>query len=377
MNPRLEKLYAAMETAALDAVALNPGPTLTYLTGLSFHLMERPVVMFFAPGRDPVLVLPALDMLMAQDLAYRVDTFPYAEDPSAWDEAFRNAAQTLGLDTLTGTSGKRIGVEPRALRLLDYRYLQGGAPTADFPDASEALGSLRLRKEEAEVQKLRQAVEIAQKAFKAVIPLIRVGISEKQLAAELTLELLRQGSAPELPFMPIISSGPNSANPHATPSGRALQPGDLLVIDWGATYEGYASDLTRTFALGEVDPELARIHNIVRQANVAGRAAARPGIPAGEVDKAARAVIERAGYGAWFTHRTGHGIGLDVHEPPFMRGDNPQILEPGMVFTVEPGIYLPGRGGVRIEDNMLITQAGAECLSDLEREMVTIGVLPS
>jgi Xaa-Pro dipeptidase len=363
MNPRLEKLYTAMQQSGLDAVALNPGPTLAYLTGLSFHLMERPVVMFFVPGQDPALVLPQLEMPKVQQLPYRADAFPYPEDPSVWDEAFRMAANSLSLDK------KRIGVEPRALRLLEFRYIQTGARAADFPDASEALGSLRLCKDQAEVQKMRRAVEIAEEALKATIPLIKVGLTERELAAELTIQLLRHDSAPELPFAPIVSSGPNSANPHAAPSERILQSGDLLVVDWGATFEGYISDLTRTFAVGEVDTELANIHKIVQQANAAGRAAAQPGQVAAAVDKAARGVIEQAGYGAYFTHRTGHGIGLEAHEQPYMRGDNLQILQPGMTFTVEPGIYLPGRGGVRIEDNMLVTETGAECLNGLEREL--------
>lgn len=366
MSHRLEKLYIAMEQSGLDAVALNPGQTLAYLTGLSFHLMERPVVMFFVPGKDPALVLPELEMLKLQELAYRVEAFPYPEDPSVWDEAFRRAAQSLSL------ADKRIGVEPRALRLLEFRYIQAGARAADFPDASEALGSLRLCKDQAEVQKMRRAVEIAEAALKATIPLIKVGATERELAAELTIQLLRQGSAPELPFAPIVSSGPNSANPHAAPSERMLQSGDLLVVDWGATFEGYISDLTRTFAVGEVDPELAQIHEIVQQANAVGRAAAKPGVAAAEVDRAARGVIERAGYGEYFTHRTGHGIGLEAHEEPYMRGDNLQILLPGMTFTIEPGIYLSGRGGVRIEDNVVITETGAVCLSELERGMMVV-----
>jgi len=379
MNPRLEKLYTAMDKSRLDAVALNPGPTLTYLTGLNFHLMERPVVMFFVPGKDPALVLPEFEMLKAQELAYKTELFPYPENPSEWNEAFRKAAQTLCLDTLTGastltgTSGKRIGVEPRALRLLELGYIQAGARGADFTDASEAFGSLRLCKDKDEVRKMRRAVGIAQQALKATIPLIKIGMTERELAAELTIQLLRQGSAPELPFAPIVSSGPNSANPHAAPSECKLQPGDLLVVDWGAAFEGYISDLTRTFALGKMDAELAKIHKIVQQANAAGRAAAKPGQAAAEVDKAARAVIEQAGYGAYFTHRTGHGIGLEAHEAPYIRGDNLQILEPGMTFTVEPGIYLPGRGGVRIEDNVVITETGAECLSDMERKMMVVG----
>lgn len=367
MNTRVEKLYAALTESRLDAVALNPGPSLAYLTGLSFHLMERPVVMFFVPDKDPTLVLPTLEMLKLQQLSYPAAAFPYGEDPASWDEAFRSAAQSMGLDG----KGKRIGLEPR-LRLLEFRYLQRCIPAADFPDASAALGSLRLCKDDSEAQKMRRAVKIAEAALKATIPHIKTGISERDLAAELTVQLLRHGSEPELPFAPIVAAGPNSANPHASPTDRLLQPGDLLVIDWGATFEGYISDLTRTFALGSLDPELAKIHEIVQQANAAGRTAAKPGAEAGNIDRAARTVIEQAGYGAYFTHRTGHGIGIEAHEEPYIRGDNRQILLPGMTFTIEPGIYLPGRGGVRIEDNLLITEKGAESLSGLGREMVQI-----
>jgi Xaa-Pro dipeptidase len=198
-------------------------------------------------------------------------------------------------------------------------------------------------------------------------------MTEKELAAELMTQLLKHGSEPELPFAPIISGGPNSANPHASPSERRLQAGDLLVVDWGATYDGYISDLTRTFAVGEVDEEYKKIHQIVQDANAAGRAAGKPGAPCAAVDKAARDVIEQAGYGVYFTHRTGHGIGMEGHEEPYMRGDNMQLLEPGMAFTVEPGIYLPGRNGVRIEDNVVITETGADVLSDMAREIRVVG----
>jgi Xaa-Pro dipeptidase len=152
-----------------------------------------------------------------------------------------------------------------------------------------------------------------------------------------------------------------------------LKAGDLLVVDWGATFEGYISDLTRTLAVGKVDPEYRKIHDIVQAANAAGRAAGKPGVACAEVDRAARAVIESAGYGRYFTHRTGHGIGMEGHEDPYMRGDNLQLLEPGMAYTVEPGIYLPGRNGVRIEDNMMVTEAGVESLSDMPRELMTVG----
>ncbi len=370
---RLEKLNASLQTSGLDAVALNPGPTLTYLTGAHFHLMERPVVLLVAQGQDPAIVLPELEMLKVEQMPYPVQAFPYGENPSEWEKAFRGAAQALGLDTLPGTSGKRIGVEPGQMRLLEFRYVKAGAPEADYPDASDALGSLRLRKDKEEIEAMRKAVKIAQNALEATLPLIKMGMTEKELAAELVVQLLRHGSEPELPFAPIVSGGPNSANPHASPTERKLQAGDLLVIDYGATVDGYISDLTRTFAVGQVEAEYEKIHKIVQEANAAGRAAGKPGVPCATVDKAARDVIESAGYGEYFTHRTGHGIGMEPHEDPYMRGDNMQLLEPGMAYTVEPGIYLPGRNGVRVEDNVVVTETGSESLSDLPREIRVVG----
>lgn len=364
---RLEKFTASLLTSDLDAVILNPGPTLKYLTGLDFHLMERPVVLFVAPGKDPLLVLPELELPKVDLFPYKVQGVAYGENPLEWDDAFRKAAQALGLD------GKRIGVEPRSLRLLEFRHVKAGAPEADFPDASDVLADLRLRKDSAEVDAMRKAVKIAQNALEATLPQIKIEMTEKTIAAELVTQLLKHGSEFEIPFAPIISSGPNSANPHASPSDRKLQAGDLLVVDWGAAYEGYISDLTRTFAVGEVDAELQKIHKIVQDANAAGRAAAKPGVSCADVDKATRDVIENAGYGKYFTHRTGHGIGMEGHEAPYIRGDNMQLLEPGMAFTVEPGIYLTGRNGVRIEDNMVVTEDGAECLSDMPREIRVVG----
>jgi Xaa-Pro dipeptidase len=367
MTSRFDKLNASLQQSGLDAVILNPGPTLTYLSGLQFHLMERPVVLLFAKDQDPVIVLPELELQKVASLPYKLQVFAYPEKPSEWDNAFRKAVQALGLD------GKRIGVEPRQLRLLEFRYVKAGAPEADYPDASDVLSGLRLRKDKAEVYTMRRAVKIAQDALEATIPFIKVGKTEKEIASELVMQLLKHGSDSEMPFAPIVSGGPNAANPHASPSERKLQTGDLLVVDWGAAYEGYISDLTRTFAVGDVDDEYKKIHKIVQDANAAGRAAGKPGVPCANVDKAARDVIEKAGYGEFFTHRTGHGIGMEGHEEPYMRGDNMQILEPGMAFTVEPGIYLPGRNGVRIEDNVVITETGADVLSDMPREIRVVG----
>ncbi len=364
---RLAHLSKSIRTSNLDALALNPSPSLVYLTGLHFHLSERPVVAFFTADSDPVIVLPELEMLKLNDLPFKIRSFPYEENPAGWEAVFQQAGQSLGLE------GKRIGVEPQHLRILEFCKLRAIAGETECLDATNIVGDLRVCKERHEIAAMRKAVKVAQAALEATIPFIKIGVSEKEIAAELVIQLLRHGSQSAMPFTPIVSSGPNSANPHASPSDRKLQEGDLLVVDWGAAIDGYISDLTRTFAVGRVDEEFHKIHKVVLEANAAGREAARPGVPCANVDIAARAVIEKAGFGEYFTHRTGHGIGLETHEDPYMRGDNLQLLEPGMTFTVEPGIYLPGRNGVRIEDNVAITREGAECLSDMPRELRVVG----
>ena len=356
-----------MDKKGFSAVAVNAGPSLTYLTGLHFHLMERPVVIVFTLTDEPTIILPELERAKLAELPFPAKVYAYGENPSAWSDIFRDALLRLNL------SGKKVGVEPTQLRLLEYEYLRSACSDADFTNGSEILAALRSIKDTEEIACMRKAVEIAEAALEATLPMVKIGVAEKEIASELFLQLLRHGSDTSLPFSPIISSGPNGANPHAQPSVRQLDAGDLLVIDWGASFIGYSSDLTRTFAVGEIDSEAEKIHKIVQQANAAGRAAGRPGVSCATVDKATREVIEEAGYGLFFTHRTGHGIGMECHEEPYMRGDNEQLLETGMTYTVEPGIYLAGRNGVRIEDDVLVTADGSESLSTMSREIRVLG----
>jgi len=350
----------------LDALALNPGPTLTYMTGLDFHLMERPVIAFFQPDSAPLLIIPEFESAKVDVLPYEVQTLTYGEDPRSWGDVFQRAVDLAQLRKA------RIGIEPIRLRVLELRYLEAAAPQADFISAEESRAALRMYKDESELNSMRAAVDIAQRALLKLLPQIGPGRTERDIASELVTTLYQLGSEPELPFFPIIASGPNSANPHATPTERQLEEGDLLVIDWGASVDGYFSDITRTFAIGQVDPELARIVEITVAANAAGRAAAKPGIAAGDVDRAARTVIADAGYGQFFTHRTGHGLGIQTHEGPYIRDDNTRLLAAGMTFTIEPGIYLPNRGGARVEDDVVITEVGCLSLTELPRELVRI-----
>jgi Xaa-Pro dipeptidase len=365
---RQAKLSHAIQHSPFSAIALNAGPSLTYFTGLRFHLMERPVVGIFLPNQPPTIVLPELEAAKVTNLPEPIQVYKYGEDPATWKSIFRQAITTTGIPPKS-----RVGVEPRQLRFLELRLLESASSSLEFLAAEFLIASIRIQKDEDELAKMRKAVEIAQNALLATIPIIKAGVTEKDIASELTLQLLRGGSDPEMPFTPIVSAGPNSANPHATPTDRKLHPGDCLVIDWGGTFEGYISDITRTFAIEKMDLEMEKIGLIVAQANLAGRTTAGPEVPAGQVDAAARQVIENAGYGDYFIHRTGHGIGMEGHEEPYIRAANEQILLPGMTFTIEPGIYLPNRNGIRIEDNIVITANGAESLTNLPRDVIVLG----
>lgn len=364
---RLDRLKRYLAEKGFSAVAVNAGPSLTYLTGLHFHLMERPVVFVFLPDADPIIVLPELEQAKLAHLLFAAEVYTYGESPTTWSGVFAKALAGLDL------AGKKVGVEPAQLRVLEYEYLRSACGDTQFIDGSTILAALRATKDTEEIACMRKAVKIAEAALEATLPMIKIGVAEKEIAGELFMQLIRRGSDASLPFPPIVSGGPNGANPHAQPSLRQLVAGDLLVIDWGASYGGYMSDLTRTFAVGEIDAQEQKIHTIVQQANAAGRAAGRPGVSCAAVDRATRGVIEEAGYGRFFMHRTGHGIGMECHEEPYIRGDNEQLLEAGMTYTVEPGIYLAGRNGVRIEDDILVTADGTESLSTMSREIRLVG----
>lgn len=363
-SERIQRLSDLMKGAELYALALIPGANLHYLTGLSFHLMERPVIGLFRPDQTPRLVLPELERAKAEAAPVELELFSYDETEGASLNALQSA--TAGLDL------PQVAVEPLRMRYYELHLLQQSLPGTSIVAADGALSLLRLTKSPAEVQAMQRAAEIAEQALAETIPLIRIGMSERELASELSLQLLRAGSEPETPFSPIVASGPNAAFPHAVASDRALAAGETLLLDWGATHDGYISDITRTFSIGPLEAELARVHRIVVEANSAGRAAVRPGATCGQIDAATRAVIEAAGYGEYFIHRTGHGIGMEPHELPNVRSGEATALVPGMTFTVEPGIYLPGRGGVRIEDDMVVTEQDGLSLTHYPRELQII-----
>jgi Xaa-Pro dipeptidase len=348
----------------MDAAALVPGANLRYLTGLDMHMNERVSIAFVTATGEAAMVLPKLEApRAAQQASIPLRFYPWTDDEGPAD-ALRRCLAELGLE-----SG-RIGVEYTAMRVLELRAIEAAEPSVRAGDATPIFARLRMVKDADELAAMREAVRIVEEALREAIGQIRVGMTERELADIWERAMAARGAAPS--FTTIIASGPNSANPHHSNSDRAFQPGDLIVMDGGALYQGYASDITRTIAVGEPSPELRKIYDIVKLANEVGRKATRPGTSGAEIDRTTREVIEDNGYGAQFVHRTGHGLGLEIHEPPYIVAGSAEPLPVGATFSIEPGVYLPGVGGVRIEDDVVITETGMESLTTFERSLIVV-----
>ena len=363
---RIAKLLQLAAQQHFDAIAIMPGPNMQYFSGLHFHLSERPAVALFPMKGQPALICPAFEATKTQrsPIAWQLFTYVDGQNPL---EAFQAACAALQLDR------SRLGLEAYKMRVLELRLFEQAAPALTCEAADHLIEQLRMLKDADEIAQLRRAVTITEQALDEVLKVVRVGMTEHAVANELTLALLR-GGAEGLAFDPLIQSGPNTALPHVSASERVIQAGEMLLLDFGITINGYTSDITRTFAIGQPpSAEFQKIYETVKQANAAGRAAAKSGVNGQDVDRATRQVIVEAGYGEYFTHRTGHGLGLEGHEPPYIVEGNTMPLEVGNTFTIEPGIYVPGFGGVRIEDDMLITSNKAESLTTYDRELRVIG----
>lgn len=354
------RIAALRAIPGVDAVALVPGSNMQYFTGLEFFLSERPVVVIITPDTFGVIV-PQLEILKLEERP-DLDAVAFAWTDEEWYQgAFARALEDLRL------VGKRLGIDGMTMRVTEGQTLTGLDPTLTLVPVERALIGVRAIKTPEENALQRQAIAISEAALARLMREVKPGMTEREIARRLN-DLQIEGGADAIAFGTLIQTGPNASNPHGTTTGRVLQEGEALLIDYGCTAGGYGSDITRTFCIGVVPAELQRIHDVVLAANTAARETAGPGVPMSAVDRAAREVITAAGYGPYFTHRTGHGLGMDGHEPiPQIASNVDDLLLPGMTFTIEPGIYLPGFGGVRIEDDMLITEAGAESMTTFPR----------
>lgn len=358
---RIERLRAEMLGHGLDAVAVVPSANLVYLTGVQMHLSER-VTLLLVTRDEAHLIVPALEVPRVESRS-RVPLKLHAWSDAEWVKAgWASLTASVSLD------GQKIAVDYSSVRALELVQLQEAARGVKISDAGPLFETLRMAKDAAEVEAMRRAARVLEDSMDALLEEVRVGKTEKELAARWQWLMFEHG-ADGIPDAPIVASGPNSAQPHTTATARAIQKGDLLTLDGWCPVDGCFGDITRTFAVGEVSDELKQIYDLVLDANQAGRAASKPGARCEEVDRAARKVIADAGYGEYFVHRTGHGLGLDVHEAPNIVEGDTRVLAPGNTFTVEPGIYLAGKGGVRIEDDVVVTQDGSESLMTYPREL--------
>ncbi|MGW0549930.1 aminopeptidase P family protein [Streptomyces altiplanensis] len=359
---RMARAARSAADAGLDGVLVAPGPDLVHLTGYRpTATTERLTLLVLSVEQDPVLVVPTLEAPDAERAAgaaaLTLRDWTDGKDPYAVTAPLLDAGGRFAVSDNTW-----------AMHLLGLQQI---LPGTSYVSLTAALPMLRAVKDAAELARLEAAGAAADAAYEEIVKVRFSGRRETEVAAELARLLTRSGH--EQVDFTVVGSGPNGANPHHEAGERVIEQGDMVVLDFGGLKHGYGSDTSRTVHVGAPSAEEQRVHDVVRQAQQAAFEAVRPGIACQEVDRVARAVITEAGYGERFIHRTGHGIGVTTHEPPYMIEGERQPLVPGMCFSVEPGIYLPGRFGVRIEDIVTVTEDGGRRLNTTAREMAVVG----
>jgi Xaa-Pro aminopeptidase len=357
---RLDRLRAAFDEHEVDALVVTTLPNVRYLTGFT--------------GSAAVLTVTRDVALLTTDGRYRTQSAEQVEQAGAGGQvdivigagAEQRQAAQLALD-VPGVG--RIGLEATNVTWSGQRSWADSLGGERLVATTNAVEALRERKDAAEIARMERAAAIADAALFEVLPLMGQGVSEEHFALALDTAM-RRGGAESTAFETIVAAGENSAKPHHHPGARTINGGDPVVVDFGATFEGYRSDMTRTFCVdAEPEGELARIFDVVQTSQAAGAAAVRPGIAAKDVDDICRRIIADAGWAERFEHGTGHGVGLDIHEAPTVSQLGTAILAPGFVVTVEPGVYVPGHGGVRVEDTLVVTEDGARPLTRFTKDI--------
>ena len=354
---RVEQLQVVMGQRGVDVALVSAGPDLLYLTGYDAMPTERLTVLVVRTKGNPVLLVPRLEEPRVEARGVEVVAWGETDDP-------------VGEAVKIGGSPSTVAVGDHMWSAFLIEFLRTWRDVRWIP-ASELTRELRMRKDRIEIEELRRASRAIDQVMERIPEEVRFsGRTETEVARDLAAMTLEVGH--DSSEFTIVASGPNGASPHHEPGKRIIEEGDLVVCDFGGRWDGYYSDSTRTFCVGEPSVGQIEVYEVVKAANAAGVNAVAPGVPCQEVDRAARHVIEEAGYGPFFVHRTGHGIGLEVHEYPYIVEGNDMRLEPGMTFSVEPGIYLPDRLGIRIEDIVACTDAGVDTLNESDRSLAVV-----
>ena len=365
-SERLTRVAGAVRARGLDVLLLTPGPDLRYVTGYDAKQLERLTCLAVPADRDPFLLVPALELKAAQAspagaLNLEIVTWEETEHPFAMIKSAVGDPRSVALSDRMW-----------ALHVLQFSSV---FPGAEQRLASTVLSPLRIRKSAAEVAALKAAGEAIDRVHAQVPGWLRPGLTERQVGAKIAEAILAEGHV-QVDFV-IVGSGPNAASPHHEVSDRVIADGDVVVVDIGGTMpSGYCSDCTRTYAVGHAPDDFMKYYHVLYDAQEAATVSVRPGVTAESVDRTAREIITDAGYGQWFIHRTGHGIGLESHEDPYIVEGNTTPLEPGMAFSIEPGIY-PGPHGARIEDIVVCadpasTGAGYQRMNNAPRDLVIV-----
>jgi Xaa-Pro aminopeptidase len=355
---RMERAGKSAEAAGLAGVLVTAGPDLLYLTGYApVAITERLTMLVIPADGSPSMIVPTLERPDAEEA-------PSSSKLTLSDWADGSDPYEAATPLLHPNGRYAISDSAWAMHVLG---LQGQLPNSDYLSMTQALPMLRAVKDEDELRRLSAAGEAADAAYYDIVEMTFAGRKESEIGADLAHALLAHGHS-EVNFT-VVGSGPNGANPHHQMGERVIAEGDMVVLDFGGMYDGYGSDTTRTVHVGDPTAEGMKVHEIVVEAQQAGFEAVRPGVACQDIDRAARKVITDAGYGEYFIHRAGHGIGLATHEPPYMVEGEEHELEPGMCFSIEPGIYLSGRFGVRIEDIVTVTDDGGRRLNATPHEI--------
>jgi Xaa-Pro dipeptidase len=364
----LAPLHKVLGSTGLDAVVLVPGANFRRVFKKDFHQMERPLHVIVPREGKPVAVVPNIEIGSFRPIGFPGDIFDWRDE-----QGYMGAFEKAGAALPQLRNGARVGVEGQRMRVFDLMALQKVLPGAQFVDAHAEISAIRLHKTPEEIELQRKAIRLSEAALEATLQEVREGMTETEVESILLRNLFSHG-ADGLAFAPIVAAGSNAANSHAhaRPDYR-IKPGDALLFDFGGSYQGYSADITRTVFVKEVSDYDRAFYETVLAANIRGREASRAGITASDVDDAVQKVLENSQFAQYRRHKTGHGLGLDVHEAPQIMRGNGQVLEPGMVYTIEPGLYREGEAGVRIEDNVVITESGIECLTSFPRELRIVG----
>lgn len=366
MNQRLENFSNWLKETGQTFAFVHTPSNVFYLSGFHTDPHERLLGLFVFPDQNPFLVTPGMEVSQARDAGWKHDIIGHGDADNPWD-LIHTALKERGI-----TEAKHVAIEKVTLAYERAEQIMQRYPGLTFTSAEEKLNELRLIKDDQELKVLREAAELADFGVETGIKALREGVTEMEVLATIEYELKKKGIR-EMSFSTMVLFGEKAGQPHGNPGDRKLKKGDLVLFDLGVVHNGYCSDITRTVAYKEVNEKQKEIYDIVLNAQLETLNISKPGTRLGDLDKKARDIITNGGYGDHFPHRIGHGIGIEVHEYPSMSENNDNLLQEGMTYTIEPGIYVPEIGGVRIEDDVLVTADGYETLTKFPKDLQIVG----